>query len=387
MTKILIIGPISDFGGREVEVNFFSNIFNSKEVKILSTNYMTANSMANSNCVPFYNVDDFVASYKKIFFLNFILRALFFFKHDKRYFFSNKYFKKIINVDWYRKQVIKSFVINSEVIVFFGQPTSKFLDFTTKVSKSYKKNIFLRTTGEIKNLKVNFIPNYNYLNYVFHSQKNKDNINFKLNHSFIVDQTSLIEKDLLHINSNLIGNKIRYGFVGSLTISKGLDLLVDYLYRMNFLDRFYVCGEGSLLDLILSNDKINYLGVIEPKKMSDFYKEIDVLIIPSLSESGPLVGIEALASAKLIVSTKVGAMVERSKNIEGVSFFDINSFESFKGSINYFEKLSSKSLNDLKKNNRKKYELEYSNSEISRKYKHILNEDRFKSREIQKRVN
>jgi hypothetical protein len=387
MAKILIIGPISDFGGREVEVNIFSNIFNLKEVKILSTNYMTANSMANSNCVPFYNVDDFIASHKKICFLNFILRALFFFKHDKRYFFSNKYFKKIIKVDRYRKRVIKSFVINSEVIVFFGQPTSKFLDFTTKVSKSYQKKIFLRTTGEITNLKPNFIPNYNYLNYVFHSQKNKDNINFKLNHSFIVDQTSLIEKDLLHINSKLIGNKIRYGFIGSLTISKGLDLLVDYLYKMNLLDRFYVCGEGSLLDLILANNKINYLGVIEPKKMSDFYKKIDVLIIPSLSESGPLVGIEALASAKLIVSTKVGAMVERSKNIEGVSFFDINSLESFKRSINYFEKLSIKSLNDLKKNNRTKYELEYSNSEISRKYKHILNEDRFKSREIQKRVN
>ena len=48
--KILLIGPIGDFGGREVEVNIIARALeNDFNVSILSTGYMTADSFALKN--------------------------------------------------------------------------------------------------------------------------------------------------------------------------------------------------------------------------------------------------------------------------------------------------------------------------------------------------
>tara|TARA_R110002050_G_scaffold13971_2_gene44459 strand:+ start:4428 stop:5615 length:1188 start_codon:yes stop_codon:yes gene_type:complete len=57
-------------------------------------------------------------------------------------------------------------------------------------------------------------------------------------------------------------------------------------------------------------EKVVLLGKIRPEEIKAFHSENDVAIIPSLEEGLPNVGMEAAASGKVIVATKVGGIPE-----------------------------------------------------------------------------
>lgn len=152
------------------------------------------------------------------------------------------------------------------------------------------------------------------------SQRIKDNFKFKFplvsNSNLQIipffSKNELIKKTPLKI----FGSKVVFGSMGRLHKEKGIEMLIKSLYEVkkqsdNWM--LILAGDGeeknNLFDLVnnlnLSNN-IKFLGWT--KEIDYFFKEIDVFIHTSLSESGPIVIIEALSYSKPIISTDVGSV-------------------------------------------------------------------------------
>lgn len=116
-------------------------------------------------------------------------------------------------------------------------------------------------------------------------------------------------------------NKVKFLFVGHVSKRKG----VGYLIRaFNRLSRKYnnlelnLLGGGapSTIEImkkevsVSGNNIVNFIGGVLPEKINKFYMENDVFVLPSLSETFGMVNIEAMASGKPVISTRVGGIVD-----------------------------------------------------------------------------
>ena len=97
---------------------------------------------------------------------------------------------------------------------------------------------------------------------------------------------------------------------------KGQDILLNILSQDNWISRewvLHIYGEGSdeqmLKDLVISKglkDRVLFMGycIDIPRKL----QQVDLVIIPSRQDSGPIVLFEAMMAAKPIVGANMGAM-------------------------------------------------------------------------------
>lgn len=120
-------------------------------------------------------------------------------------------------------------------------------------------------------------------------------------------------------------------YVGRFEPLKGLDILLEAiacLKSSNRLRLVIVGGDGEhnhahqtlkqkARELGIS-EKCLFIGPIEQKKLPPYYNSADVLVIPSRYESFGLVGLEALACGRPVVSTPVGAMVDQLRTARAV---------------------------------------------------------------------
>jgi glycosyltransferase involved in cell wall biosynthesis len=115
--------------------------------------------------------------------------------------------------------------------------------------------------------------------------------------------------------STELSRKLRVIFVGRLEREKGpLNVLkvAEILRDVEFI----IVGYGSQMDLMvqiikekdLSNVKM--LGVVTHSDISKFYKDADILLLPSYSEGMPIVMLEAMASEVPVIVSDVGAVSE-----------------------------------------------------------------------------
>ena len=201
--------------------------------------------------------------------------------------------------------------------------------------------------------------NFEFLNkvtkFIHHSEKNASNLNAIYNLPYaIIDQCAIEDSKLLPL-SIAKTKPLRFGFLGRLSIEKGIIELVDFFSNQSEY-QLIVAGNGPLLNQIIDNKNIEYIGQIEPQRLNVFFEKIDVLIISSHEESGPLVGLEAMAAGKIIVSTNVGAMKDRLLDTNNNFWFELNNISELK---NIFEKLNTLELETIANSNREKYLKEY----------------------------
>lgn len=108
--------------------------------------------------------------------------------------------------------------------------------------------------------------------------------------------------------------KIRFGFLGRLAPSKGLELL---LYALNGFAAdswdLFVGGKGEAiyqdkLKAMWDRENIRFLGFVEP---GEFLAQIDVLVVPSIwHETFGLVVIEAMTCGVPVIASKRGGIPE-----------------------------------------------------------------------------
>jgi glycosyltransferase involved in cell wall biosynthesis len=106
-------------------------------------------------------------------------------------------------------------------------------------------------------------------------------------------------------------------FAGRLLALKGIDTLLRAMTRVDDRVRLKLAGPGDQTpwkslakDLGLSEDRCEFLGRVPYPEMPYLYRDVDAVVLPSFTESCPLVALEAMASGTPIVAADVGGVSE-----------------------------------------------------------------------------
>lgn len=376
--KVLIIGPIGDFGGQEIEArNIIDALSINYNVKLLSTAPMTETSVA------VYGMDcQHTCIHRELENSNLLLKVFSFLAKKKSnsslpsYFLvSNKVSNRFFNFRDRGLQILKNEIDAMHIVLFCGTLESGFLKEVISYCFETQNALVLRTTGKIDFIAEDIKELLTKITAILvHSNLNARNLKeIALSNIVVVDQTSLKESELLALPIDKPKNII-FGFIGRFSEEKGI---IELLKAFSGIDaELVVAGGGNLIDEVqrLLSEKVTYLGEIESNNIANFYNKIDVLIIPSHEEAGPLVGIEAMAAGKIIFSTQVGAMMERLSDTENDFWFDINTEQSLLKLIKRVRNLSPEEIKRIRESNREVYLRYYSIEMISNRYLNIFGE-------------
>ena len=140
---------------------------------------------------------------------------------------------------------------------------------------------------------------------------------YGLSASFIAS-TSLVETQA---KPQLSQSKLTFIFVGSISVRKGVHLLLDYWVKANINADLQLIGtiEPALNPLI--TQYINHHNVIHipfTDDLASIYKQADVFILPSLEEGSPLVTYMAMGAGLPMLVTPMGAGGIVTHGVEGL---------------------------------------------------------------------
>lgn len=373
MKKILIFGPIQDFGGRELETGFIAHTLTFKyDISVCTSSTLTHKSQLFNfqKKINAFSVNDLVC--KKYFSIR-ILSFLSYLKNKKQglksSYANNAIAKKYFNYDRKRNTVISILLPKYDLIFICAQLTTALLSDVICIAKENKVKVIIRTTGNIT------FSDYDFINFVdcfiHHSVNNANKIVIKHKY-FIIDQCAYNEIDLLKIPPST--NEIsKFLILSRLSAEKGIEEIIHFFLK--------VCSENDVLLIagngVLENDlkmkfqdssRIQFQGFINSSNLSELFNKVDCLIIPSPEESGPLVGIESMCAGKIVISTKVGAMKERMQETLNDYWFDYGDFESFKKVFFEVKGLSQIQINTGSVILKETYIKNFSIKKISEKY-------------------
>lgn len=132
--------------------------------------------------------------------------------------------------------------------------------------------------------------------------------------------------------------ELRTGFGSPLIFSmgrhvsyKGLDVLIRAMADVGHGARLVLGGEGPLtaeLRMLAERtgvaDRISFVGMVPPEQLTAYYQACDVFCLPSVTvaEAFGIVQVEAMASGKPVVSTKLNTGVDFA-NQDGVTGFTV----------------------------------------------------------------
>lgn len=144
-------------------------------------------------------------------------------------------------------------------------------------------------------------------------QKSKRVSKKKIDQIYNTIETNDIKKDVKKKYS------CRLGYLGRLSHEKGLDVLIDALYLLKkhheSCFKLFIGGSGTLrqeleqqVQKLGIEDSVTFLGQISDK--SQFFKGIDIFILPSRSEGFSLVLLEAAAYQMPVVASNVSGNPE-----------------------------------------------------------------------------
>lgn len=379
-TKVLIIGPIEDFGGRELETGFVASVLKKDfEVSVLSTGNISPKSQFYEICEGIRMTSLKQSLFKKYKLLRpaTILSYLRNGRKEPIYFYvNNKFNSRLIKSR--EKSILKETIEKYDLIFVIAHLQTLRTKEIIELSEELEKPLIFRTTGKI--LKQKFPPYLQKVNhFIHHSDLNARSLHEEINGPkyHIIDQTSFLESELLKIP---LANKrvTNFGVIGRLSPEKNLENLILYFKESSDLSHtLYLVGEGELrlkLEKICAGiPNIRIIGSIASTDTPGFFEEIDCLILASYTEAGPLVGVEAMASGRLLLSTKVGAMEERLRGTGNDFWFEADDQGSFEIQFKRIKELDSGEISKIAMNNRNAYLKKYSQKEIAESYINAVN--------------
>ncbi|MBP0904525.1 glycosyltransferase family 4 protein [Mariniflexile gromovii] len=374
--SIVIIGLIDNIGGREIEArNIIEALSKKYNVRVISLFFMTGDSEAvkglNCNWTNIY----YQLNKSNIFLqlISFLVKVYHKKKTPSYFMVDNRINRKLFNLNTLKNNILKKEIDKADAVLYCGTLHLNILNEMVKYCDTVKKPIVLRTTGKIKSIPDSLKKLVPLVNTILVHSINNASLLKKYNSKNIqvIDQTTLQEKNLLGLPIQM-KKELIFGFLGRFSEEKGV---IDLLKVFNNLDKkLILSGSGPLLKDVekLITPNITFLGTISPEKLTDYFKQIDVLIIPSFEEAGPLVGIEAMAAGKVILSTKVGAMMDRLSKSNNNFWFDINKKETLINQIYFLSNIDQNELVRIRETTRQHYIGNYSVQKISKSYLEVF---------------
>jgi glycosyltransferase involved in cell wall biosynthesis len=148
---------------------------------------------------------------------------------------------------------------------------------------------------------------------------------------------------------------LRIGFIGTLSVVKGIDILIKAFKKTNINATLVIAGKGEanyedyLKRLASGDNRIQFIGYVES---NSFYSSIDLLVVPSLwNDTFPGVAIEACANNLAVIASKRGGLPEIIKDeVNGILIEPTE--ESIHDSILFY--YENPSILELHKQNSKK---------------------------------
>jgi glycosyltransferase involved in cell wall biosynthesis len=186
--------------------------------------------------------------------------------------------------------------------------------------------------------------------------------------------------ELPEIKNDFNKDKITFGFIGGLTPAKGIENLLKVFKNIDLDNiQLLVAGKGKesyekYLKDNFSTQNIKFLGYI---KSDEFFKDIDVLVVPSLwNDTLPTVILESFIYGVPVIGSKRGGIPELINNKNGYLFEPTNLNELKEIILSIVKnKDEIKIKNDFILKNREKY-IDYENwvNKYLSIVKEILNE-------------
>jgi glycosyltransferase involved in cell wall biosynthesis len=352
--NILLVGPInnSGSGGRIEEMKVWANSLESENIDI--SVYSMFNSkfkVGNAKMIESANIEfGFIYKFFPTLF-PLIIRI-----------WSSKFFK-LKRKNFYFSKSWLSFASSFDRIVLFINDTSEerlIFESELTIPVAIRFTGILHNLNRLENDSKKLFQSSRY--YIFHDKSLLKGYNPGLETKFI-DQTVLNENSL--VNLPITPNLKKFGMVGLFMAVKQISSVILIFKSFPELDLF-LYGEGELkseYDNLISEHKISnvfFKGYFSPDTINQVYSEFDCLIINSSNETGPMIGVEAMAAGKLVLSRPVGAMESRLTNPELI-------FHSEQELIETLQKIQSWNENKViieKTSLREQYLNQYSNESL-----------------------
>lgn len=152
----------------------------------------------------------------------------------------------------------------------------------------------------------------------------------KLHLKKIIINNFIDKEKILKSNKSFIP-KINIIFVGRLTKEKGYDDLMLLAQDKNLRDvNFTIVGKRDFDQNILNRENIKYYDVVPNEKIFAIYDRNNILILPSYSESFPLVVLEAMARGLVVLASDIPGMREIIKEGENGYLFSPGDVQKMK---------------------------------------------------------
>ena len=106
-------------------------------------------------------------------------------------------------------------------------------------------------------------------------------------------------------------------FAGRLLAMKGIETLLRAMTRLDPSVRLLLAGPGDqgpwkalAYDLGLTSERCEFLGRVPYEAMPTLYHQVDAVVLPSFTESCPMVALEAMACGTPLIAADVGGVSE-----------------------------------------------------------------------------
>jgi glycosyltransferase involved in cell wall biosynthesis len=202
-------------------------------------------------------------------------------------------------------------------------------------------------------------------------------------HKLVYGSRFYVDSNIFKIQTKLSNRDVLVGYIGKFTDIKGIMKFVESIPLTNNLNKnvnFLICGDGPQKGLIKEtihdlglNEKVVFKGWIKHDNLSDYLNRIKILVIPSETEVGPQILLEAMACGAIVLSTRVGIADQIIKHGQNGFILENNSPEHIAKNICGI--LLNNNLSNISQNARNCVMRNYSLDAVSELYKEIISDN------------
>jgi glycosyltransferase involved in cell wall biosynthesis len=247
--------------------------------------------------------------------------------------------------------------LSTEVYAIKNDPFSKLLGFVTKMSMIAADRVVIKSEELITKWKLE-----------------KHRAKISTGYEYFIDCNIFRVRKPLGMRENLVG------YIGRLSEEKGVINFVRAIpevLRRNANVRFLIGGDGPLLPEIKKylskrswREKVNVTGWIPHEELPCYLNTLKLLVVPSYTESGPLIALESMACGTPVLSTNVGIMPDVIDH--GKNSFLMKGNDPYCIADNILEVIERSDLHEVSVKARKSIEAKFTFEAAIKKWEEIL---------------